>query len=266
MNLRIIVFFIIGLVIFLLDIGLNSQEDSKDIYVSDQELTSLLSAWQSQVGRPPSDEEIVNIINNLVQEEILYREALLLGLDQEDRIIKRRLAQKITFLKQETIPDEPSQEDLKKFFKQNKNNYFVPATYSFSHHYFSKESNAKERAVKAFNDYQTNQAELAGDPFFLGKNFYQNSSNDIKKNFGELFFLAIENLTLNEWSGPHESAFGQHIIKLKEVKTGFYPSLEQVLLKVQQDYLSQSQDKAIAEYIDEIRSQYRVIINPDYKF
>ena len=100
MNLRIIVFFIIGLVIFLLDIGLNSQEDSKDIYISDQELTSLLSAWQSQVGRPPSDEEIVNIINNLVQEEILYREALLLGLDQEDRIIKRRLAQKITFLKQ----------------------------------------------------------------------------------------------------------------------------------------------------------------------
>jgi parvulin-like peptidyl-prolyl isomerase len=176
------------------------------------------------------------------------------------------LAQKITFLKQETIPNEPSQEDLKKFFKQNKNNYFVPATYSFSHHYFSKESNAKERAVKAFNDYQTNQAELAGDPFFLGKNFYQNSSNDIKKNFGELFFLAIENITLNEWSGPHESAFGQHIIKLKEVKTGFDPSLEQVLLKVQQDYLSQSQDKAIAEYIDEIRSQYRVIINPDYKF
>jgi parvulin-like peptidyl-prolyl isomerase len=265
-NLRILVFFAIGLLIFFLDIGFNSEQNSKDIYISDQELTSLLSAWQSQVGRPPSDEEIVNIINNFVQEEILYREALLLGLDQEDRIIKRRLAQKITFLKQETIPNEPSQEDLKKFFKQNKNNYFVPATYSFSHHYFSKESNPKERAVKAFNDYQTNQAELAGDPFFLGKNFYQNSSNDIKKNFGELFFLAIENLALNEWSGPHESAFGQHIIKLKEVKTGFDPSIEQVRLKVQQDYLSQSQDKAIAEYIDEIRSQYRVIINPDYKF
>ena len=62
MNLRIIVFFVLGLLIFLLDITLNSQEDSKDIYISDQELTSLLGAWQSQVGRPPSDEEIVNII------------------------------------------------------------------------------------------------------------------------------------------------------------------------------------------------------------
>ena len=123
MNLRIIVFFVLGLLIFLLDITLNSQEDSKDIYISDQELTSLLGAWQSQVGRPPSDEEIVNIINNFVKEEILYREALLLGLDQEDRIIKRRLAQKITFLKQETIPDDPSQEELSKFFDQNKKNF-----------------------------------------------------------------------------------------------------------------------------------------------
>ena len=96
MNLRILVFFAIGLLIFFLDIGFNSEQNSKDIYLSDQELTSLLSAWQSQVGRPPSDEEIANIINNFVQEEILYREALLLDLDQEDRIIKRRLAQKIT--------------------------------------------------------------------------------------------------------------------------------------------------------------------------
>ena len=266
MSLRILVFFVIGLFIFILDIGFNSEQDSKDIYISDQELTSLLSAWQSQVGRPPSDEEIVNIINNFVQEEILYREALLLDLDQEDRIIKRRLAQKITFLKQETIPDDPSQKELEKFFEQNKNNYYVPATYSFSHHYFSKESSAKEKAAKAFNDYQTHGAELKGDPFFLGKNFYQNSADEIKKNFGELFFLAIENLTLNEWSGPHESAFGEHIILLKEVTAGFSPPLEKVLLRVQQDYLLQAQDKAITEYINKIRSQYRVIINPDYQF
>lgn len=266
MNLRILVFFAIGLLIFLLDIGLNSEENSRDIYISDQELTSLLSAWQSQVGRAPTDEEIVNIINNFVQEEILYREALLLGLDQEDRIIKRRLAQKITFLKQETIPDEPSQEELKEFFKQNKNNYFVQSTYSFSHHYFSKESNAKERANKALKDYQLDGIELKGDPFFLGKNFYQNSEEEIKRNFGELFYLVVDKLPLNEWSGPYESAFGEHIVFLKEVSAGFSPPFEKVLSRVQQDYLSQAQDQAIAEYINEIRSEYRVIINPNYQF
>ena len=80
---------------------------------------------------------------------------------------------------------------------------------------------------------------MKGDPFFLGKNFYQNSAKmKLKKNFGELFFSTIKNLSINEWSGPHESIFGYHIIILKEVKTGFSPPLEKVLIKVQQDFLS----------------------------
>lgn len=266
MNLRIIVFFVLGLLIFLLDITLNSQEDSKDIYISDQELTSLLGAWQSQVGRPPSDEEIVNIINNFVKEEILYREALLLGLDQEDRIIKRRLAQKITFLKQETIPDDPSQEELSKFFDQNKKNYFVPTTYSFSHHYFSKETNAKERANKALQAFQQDSVDLKGDPFFLGKNFYQSSEDEIKKNFGASLPLAFNQIEKNKWSGPYESAFGEHLIFLNDISEGFFPSLEEVLPAVQQDYLTKAQDQAVTEYINAIKAEYRVIINPDYQF
>ncbi len=84
---------------YLVDTVMSADED-KNIFVSDQEILSLISAWKSQVGRDPTDDELVRIINNLIDEEILYREALLLGLDQEDTIIKRRLAQKITFLKE----------------------------------------------------------------------------------------------------------------------------------------------------------------------
>ena len=266
MNLRILVFFAIGLLIFFLDIGFNSEQNSKDIYISDQELTSLLSAWQSQVGRPPSDEEIVNIINNLVQEEILYREALLLGLDQEDRIIKRRLAQKITFLKQETIPTEPSEAELKEFFEANKSNYFVPATYSFTHHYFSKESNAKERADIAFKALSDSGIEPTGDPFFLGKNFYQNTAAEIDRNFGPSFMSAFEVIDFNQWSGPHSSAFGEHLVYLKNTSSGFLPAWESVIDTVTQDYLTQAQDDAVNDYLKDIKSEYRVIINPNYQF
>ena len=110
--LRIILFFVLGLIIYLADITMNLDEESKDIYISDQELNSLFSAWNSQVGRPPNEEEAINIINDFIEEEILYREAMRLGLDQNDRIIKRRLAQKISFLKQETNREEPSQDQL----------------------------------------------------------------------------------------------------------------------------------------------------------
>ena len=83
MKSKITVFFIIGLCIYLLDIGFNSDQNTKDIFISDQEITSLISAWKSQVGRNPTDDEISRIISNLVEEEILYREAILLGLDRD---------------------------------------------------------------------------------------------------------------------------------------------------------------------------------------
>ena len=111
MKYKLLIFFIVGFLIYLIDIGLNSY-DEKEIYISDQEIISLVTAWKSQVGRNPNDDEITRIINNLVEEEILYREALLLGLEKEDRIIKRRLAQKISFLKQESIPKAPTYNDL----------------------------------------------------------------------------------------------------------------------------------------------------------
>ena len=129
--LRIVLFFVLGLIIYLADITINLDEESKDIYISDQEVNSLFSAWNSQVGRPPNEEEAINIINDFIEEEILYREAMRLGLDQNDRIIKRRLAQKISFLKQETNREEPSKDQLTDFFELNKDKYYVPATFSF---------------------------------------------------------------------------------------------------------------------------------------
>jgi len=104
---KVSIFIFIGFILYLIDTGFNS-DNEKEIYISDQEIISLVTAWKSQVGRNPNDDEIARIINNLIEEEILYREALILGLEKEDRIIKRRLAQKISFLKQESIPETPS--------------------------------------------------------------------------------------------------------------------------------------------------------------
>jgi len=145
---RIVIFLIVGFLIYLIDVFLNPDEDNKDIYISDQELTSLITAWKSQVGRDPTDEEIVKIINNLVEEEILYREALLLGLDKEDRIIKRRLAQKITFLKQETLSENPNQEVLREFYEDNKEKYFKKPNYSLPIFFLQKKLILKQDQFK----------------------------------------------------------------------------------------------------------------------
>ena len=71
-----------------------NQEDSNSVFISDQRINTLISSWNTQVGRDPSPDELIGLINNTIEEEILYREALKLGLDQDDIIIKRRLVQK----------------------------------------------------------------------------------------------------------------------------------------------------------------------------
>ena len=101
MRSRISLFILIGLFLYIIDYRFSYDEDLNQIIIPDDEILGLIDTWRDQVGRDPSDEEIVRIINNLVNEEILYREALKLELDKNDRIIKRRLAQKVEFLKQD---------------------------------------------------------------------------------------------------------------------------------------------------------------------
>ena len=111
MKQKLLIFFSIGLLIFVIDVLFNKDSTNK-ITIYESELDSLIDTWIIQVGRDPTVEEIDGIIKQLIDEEILYREALKLGLDKNDIIIKRRLAQKISFLKQESIDKSPSEEDI----------------------------------------------------------------------------------------------------------------------------------------------------------
>ena len=124
---KILVFFGIGFVILLLDLVFNYDEDELNIFISDQEIESLIYAWELQVGRSPTRTDIKNIIDDVIKEEILYREALRLNLDLEDRIIKRRLAQKISFLREETSIAPPELDELQKFFEKNLDSYMLVA-------------------------------------------------------------------------------------------------------------------------------------------
>ena len=119
MKQKLLIFFSIGLMIFAIDIVFN-EDSSNKVTIYESELDSLINTWVTQVGREPTNEEIDGIIKQLIDEEILYREALKLGLDKNDIIIKRRLAQKISFLKQESISRNPSEDAIRDYYNINK--------------------------------------------------------------------------------------------------------------------------------------------------
>ena len=249
---------------YLVDTAMSADED-KNIFVSDQEILSLISAWRSQVGRDPTDDELARIINNLIDEEILYREALLLGLDQEDTIIKRRLAQKISFLKEESIPEIPTAEELNEYYKNNKEKYYIEPSFTFTHYYFSENNNSLERSQQALKALQDN-SKVKSDPFYLGKTFANEPLRNINTNFGESFSKELIKADLAVWNGPFESTYGHHIVYINSVNPGYIPEIEEVLRQVEVDFLQIKREQAVKGFLNNIRSEYTIFINPDLKF
>ena len=249
---------------YLVDTAMSADED-KNIFVSDQEILSLISAWKSQVGRDPTDDELARIINNLIDEEILYREALLLGLDQEDTIIKRRLAQKISFLKEESIPEIPTAEELNEYFKNNKEKYYIEPSFTFTHYYFSENNNSLERSQQAIKALKDNN-KVKSDPFYLGKTFANEPLRNINTNFGESFSKELITADLAVWNGPFESTYGHHIVYINSVNPGYIPEIEEVLRQVEVDFLQIKREQAVKGFLNNIRSEYTIFINPDLKF
>lgn len=261
---KILAFFGIGIVVILLDLIFNYDEDELNIFISDQEVESLIYAWELQVGRSPTREDIKNIIDDVIKEEILYREALRLNLDLEDRIIKRRLAQKISFLREETSIAPPDLKELQTFFEKNLKDYIYPEKYTFTHFYFSSERNGEQRAQIAMKNIKDILPK--SDPFMLGKNFVEKSRFEIERDFGNKFTKFLDEPTFDLWIGPIESAYGFHIVKLLNKIESFAPNLNQVKEKVEVDFYLEEKQKTLDSYLIELRDKYQVIINPKYIF
>jgi len=261
---KLIIFFSIGLVIFLLDLFLGSYEAEDTIVIYDDEIESLIASWQEQVGREPNEDEISKIINQLVEEEILYREALKLGLDKNDIIIKRRLAQKLGFLRQEINTKEPSKKDLQDYFLKHKSNYFQDAKYTFTHHYFSKDQQGWKRAEEALIKLIQSDEGIRSDPFMDKKNFSLKTDKEIERIFGKGFSKNLDNINLNQWSGPFRSIYGSHLILLLGKTQPKEASFEEVFNQVLSDFLLKRQEELDKSYLNDLKAEYKIVINPKF--
>jgi len=261
---KLIIFFSIGLGIFLLDLFLGSYEAEDTIVIYDDEIESLIASWQEQVGREPNEDEISKIINQLVEEEILYREALKLGLDKNDIIIKRRLAQKLGFLRQEINTKEPSKKDLQDYFLKHKSNYFQDAKYTFTHHYFSKDQQGWKRAEEALIKLIQSDEGVRSDPFMDKKNFSLKTDKEIERIFGKGFSKNLDNINLNQWSGPFRSIYGSHLILLLGKTQPKEASFEEVFNQVLSDFLLKRQEELDKSYLNDLKAEYKIVINPKF--
>ena len=257
---KILIFISIALFLYLFDWFLNI-DDENMIYVSDNDIDFLVSTWNDQMQRPPNKEELKTIIENFIQNEVLYREALKLNLDSGDIIVKRRLVQKLGFLKQEEGVKIPNDKELKEYFNENKVQFRIPKSLSFNHIFFSKES----RSIEEVRQYLVNK-NIKSDPFLLGRNFSDKTIRQIQRDFGDKFAASLDQLTTLKNDLIIESIYGWHIVNVSNIENSYLPEFNSIRDKLLDSYLLVKKDEVLKKYTEELIKSYEVSLSKKYSF
>ncbi len=242
---------------------------SKQIQLTVDELAQLTVLFQSQWRRQPTPEEFRHLVENKVQEEVLYREALAMGLDKNDQIVKRRMAQKMQFLAEDVAAArEPTTAELKGWFEKNTAEFALPSRVSFRHLYFSPDrrgQRARDDAVNALTKLagQPQDAKLAAslaDPFMFQEYYRDRAPDYLGKEFGPQFARAVEKLAPGSWQGPIESGFGWHLVFVDTVIPGRIPAFEDVEQDVKTVWLGEQKTQAWEKAYKDMRAKYTVLL------
>lgn len=267
-------FLLIGLAMFAIYHALNPDAWTGDrlsrIELTADDLRQLEVGWAAQWQRPPTPEELRNLVAAKVREEILYREGLALGLDKEDTIVKRRLAQKVEFLSEDVSAlRDPGVQELKAWFEQNASRFALPGRVTFRHLYFSFD----RRGERSRADALLVMAKLAGqpadspaglnlaDPFMYQSYYADRTPEYVAKVFGTKFARALVQLQpAAAWQTPLESGFGWHLVWVESLTPGRVPDFEAVQQEVKNEWLAEQRAAARRKAFEAMKARYEIIL------
>ena len=272
-------FLLLGGLFFLLHGYVNmdrpAAEGEREIRVDKERLLTYLQ-YRTKKFNPISAEQMLAelpegqlqlVIDAMVREEVLYREALALKLDKDDYVIRRRLTQKLEFITKGFMDaaSHPTEAQVTDYFAKNKVDYFVSPYITFTHTFFSAEERgwgeaevaAKEQLkVLRQNNVPFADAVKYGDRFLYHLNYVERVPEYVESHFGadtaqRLFALPEDEIL---WQGPYRSAYGYHLIMMSDRSEGRYPELSEIYDRVQEDarnyLIKENVEQAIGKLVD----------------
>ncbi len=260
-------FLFFGALIFLGYYWLNpSQNNEETIVIDDNQFNRIVSIFQKQWNRNPSEEELNDLLQARINEEVLYREALKMGLDKNDEIVKRRLSQKFEFLTTDMANlNEPTKDDIQKFYIENKEKYQVDPTFSYAQIFIDidKRKNVMNyaRSVKKSIEGKEITPELLeeySDPFPIVLYIENVSKSEIINRMGDDFYDKIKSLEIDKWSDPIQSSFGLHLVYPTDIIKVAEPDLNTIYNVLKRDYLYDYQANINKKLLNEYKNNYTV--------
>jgi hypothetical protein len=263
-------FLLLGTVIFAA-YGFVSKRGSNEpdkIVISKGQIAAMTEGFARTWRRPPTRDELEGLIKDRVQEEVYCREAMALGLDKDDTVIRRRLRQKMEFLTDDVAAlAEPSDEKLSTYLKAHAETFGVQRQFTFSQVYLNPERHGENLArdiaqLLAQLQQAGDQADVSelGDSFLLEHKFQSLPASEVVKQFGEKFAAKLGELSPGQWHGPVQSGYGVHLVWVSERKEGRLPALAEVHDAVSREWANAQRLEANEKFFQELLKHYTVTI------
>jgi peptidyl-prolyl cis-trans isomerase C len=232
------------------------------------DLKQLDVSFVSQWHRQPTPEEFNGLVESFIRQEVLYREGLAMGLDKDDTIVKRRMAQKMEFLSEDVAAaHEPTTQELKDWFAKNSPKFALPDRATFRHLFFGFDRRGQKAQIDASSVLVTISglpedspvAKSLADPFMFQDYYGDRAPDQLAKEFGPSFATAIFKLKPGSWQGPIESGYGWHLIWIESIAPGRIPNFEEVEPDVKTAWLADQKAEQWHAAYAKMRAKYEVI-------
>lgn len=238
------------------------------IVITQGELASIREGYINTWQRPPTKEEMEGLIRERVKEEVYYQEALALGLDKDDMIIRRRLQQKMEFIAHDIAKQtEPTEAALSAFLAKHADLFKTETHFSFRQIYLNagQKGNASKQEISRLLSELNQPGTKAnfrkpGDATLLPSEILNASATEVTGQFGKEFTNQLMQLPTGRWTGPVNSAYGVHLVSLGERKDGGTPALADVHDAVLREYENACLLAANEKFYRELLKNYSVTI------
>jgi hypothetical protein len=243
--------------------GSSQSQTSQRIEVTADDIRRIEIAWLARWQRRPTAEQLRGMIDEDIKEEILYREALELGLEQGDTIIRRRLAQKMDFLAEDVASlREPAAGEVEAWFARNRERFASPPLVTFHHLFFASDKRGPDAQAQASEELATLTGKDArgGDPFMFKPAYAEQTPDQVARVFGSKFAASLYQQRPGAWRGPLESGYGWHLVWIDGLTPSESPAFETVAQQAKAEWLSDQRSEAKRAMFEKLKARYEIIM------
>ncbi|MGH9318835.1 MAG: peptidyl-prolyl cis-trans isomerase [Vicinamibacteria bacterium] len=251
-------------------LGDETSDPKPQITITAADIQRLVESFELVWMRGPTEEEIEDLIEERVRDEILYREAVAMGLDRDDTLVRRRMRQGLELMASEIgTAAEPTEKELEEHLRENSDRYRSEPLVSFRQIYLSPEKRGSavvSDASKLLGALEAGSDAISlaepGDATLLPAEEVDARVSLVAGQFGKEFADALATAPEDEWFGPLESPYGVHLVRVEERKEGGLPPLAEVRDAVLRDLQMTRADRAEAEFFASLLERYTIVVEP----